>query len=141
MAEHNRIGHIGEQIAVDLMRKKGYQIIATNHRIGHLEMDIIAANRKEIVFVEVKTRTSTFGGTPEEAVDFAKKKHLAAAANAYIKYNNETRTPRFDVIGILLNNAGETEDIQHYENAFTAPPKYISESTYTGQKRWTHRHR
>ena len=58
MAEHNIVGKIGEETACQIMKKKGFRIVETNWRFGHLEMDIIAINRKEIAFVEVKTRTS-----------------------------------------------------------------------------------
>ena len=70
MAEHNIIGQLGEKEAADIMRKKGFRVVETNWRFSHLEMDIIATNRKEIAFGEVKTRTSTFGDKrPEEYVD------------------------------------------------------------------------
>jgi putative endonuclease len=86
MAEHNIIGQKGEQIAVETMRKKGFRVVDTNWKFGHLEMDVIAVNRKEIAFVEVKTRTSSFGDKrPEEFVDELKRRRMAAAANAYIK--------------------------------------------------------
>ena len=89
MAEHNIVGNIGEEIACQMMRKKGFRIAETNWRFGHLEMDIIAINRRKIVFVEVKTRTSTFGNKrAEEYVDELKKRRMVAAANAYIKMNS-----------------------------------------------------
>ena len=50
MAEHNIIGQKGEKIACDTMRKKGFRVVDTNWKFGHLEMDVIAVNRKEIVF-------------------------------------------------------------------------------------------
>ena len=86
-------------MAAELLEKKGYKILHRNWRMGHLEMDIIAANKKDIVFAEVKTRTSTFCGQPEEAVDILKRKRMVAAANAYIKYYKEERNLRFDIIG------------------------------------------
>ena len=101
MAEHNIIGQIGEQIACQIIKKKGFRVVDTNWRHGHLEMDIIALNRKEIVFVEVKSRTSTFSGKrPEEYVDDLKRRRMVAAANAHIKMNNIEQTPRFDIIGL-----------------------------------------
>jgi putative endonuclease len=139
MAEHNRIGRLGEERAAVLLREKGYKIVATNWRLGHLEVDIIASNREEIVFVEVKTRTSLYGGNPEEAVDAQKRRHLTAAANAYIKYNNETRMPRFDIIGILMNKAGEIEDVHHFENAFSPPAKYRTAASFLGKWQWSKR--
>ena len=137
--EHIAIGQKGEQLAAELLEKKGYKILHRNWRMGHLEMDIIAANKKDIVFAEVKTRTSTFCGQPEEAVDILKRKRMVAAANAYIKYYKEERNLRFDIIGILINKDGEIEQITHLENAFVPSLKTIHESSFTGSWRWHHR--
>ena len=138
MAEHNDTGQRGEQLAAELLTKKGYKILETNWRLGRLEIDIIAANRKEIVFAEVKTRTSLFGGTPEEAVDETKRKHMVTAANAYIKYHQDNRNIRFDVIGILMNKSGEIDEIRHYENAFAPQLRTVSSGSFSGQWRWHH---
>lgn len=137
--EHITIGQKGEQLAVELLEKKGYNIIQRNWKMGHLEMDIIAANKKEIVFAEVKTRTSTFGGQPEKAVDTLKQRRMVAAANAYIKYYKEERNLRFDIIGILLNKAGEIVQITHLENAFHPTIRTINEHSFSGSWRWHHR--
>ena len=139
MALHNQIGKRGEELAVDLLKQKGLKIIETNWRFNNLEVDIIAASKEEIIFVEVKTRTSTLGGYPEEAVDYAKKQHLVAAANAYVKYRHESRLIRFDVIGILLNKSDELVEISHYENAFTPPGHFIHKNSYSGTYHYHHR--
>ena len=141
MAEHNTIGQQGEKIAAEIMRKKGFRVVETNWRFGHLEMDIIATNKKEITFVEVKTRTSTFGNKrPEEYVDLTKKKRMTAAANAYIKMNGIELAPRFDVIGILLNaDTHEVESVNHIEDAFQPPMRTIGRNSFNGQNRWHHR--
>ena len=138
MAEHNVTGQKGEQLAADIMTQKGYKILETNWKLGRMEIDIIAANKKEIVFVEVKTRTSMLGGTPEEAVDEAKKRRMVASANAYLKYHQEKRELRFDIIGILMNKSGEIEQISHFENAFTPNLKTINPSSYSGRWLWPH---
>ena len=81
MAEHNIIGQKGEEVAAEVMRKKGFRVVDTNWKFGHLEMDVIAVSKKEIAFVEVKTRTTSFGGKrPEEYVDEVKRRRMAAAA-------------------------------------------------------------
>ena len=81
----NPIGIIGEQEAAKILKEKGFRIIETNWRMGHLEVDLIAENKKDIIFVEVKARTTTFGDKmPEEYVDLLKRKRIIAAANAYI---------------------------------------------------------
>ena len=143
MAEHNIVGNIGEEVACEMMRKKGFRIVETNWRFGHLEMDIIAVSRKEIAFVEVKTRTSTFGGKrPEEYVDELKRRRMAASANAYIKMKQIGLVPRFDIIGLLINPAThEIEEQTHLEDAFLPPQRTIGKSSFSGQGRWHHRNR
>ena len=143
MAEHNIIGQIGEETACQMMKKKGFHIAETNWRFGHLEMDIIAISRKEIAFVEVKTRTSTFGGKrPEEYVDDLKRRRMAAAANVYIKMKKIELVPRFDIIGLLINPVThEILEQTHLEDAFLPPQRTIGKSSFSGQGRWKHRGR
>ena len=143
MAEHNIVGQIGEETACQIMKKKGFRIVETNWRFGHLEMDIIAVSRKEIAFVEVKTRTSTFGGKrPEEYVDELKRRRMAAAANAYIKLKQVELVPRFDIIGLLINPVThEILEQTHLEDAFLPPQRTIGKSSFSRQGRWHHRNR
>jgi putative endonuclease len=143
MAEHNIVGQIGEETACQIMRKKGFRVVETNWRFGHLEMDIIAINRKEIAFVEVKTRTSTFGNKrPEEYVDNLKRRRMAAAANAYIKFHKIELVPRFDIIGISMDpNTYAVKELTHLEDAFLPPQRTIGKSSFSGQGRWHHKNR
>jgi putative endonuclease len=121
------LGKFGEMVAENLMINKGYQIVAKNWKNGHLEIDIIAKNKKEIVFVEVKTRSSIICGLPVEQVRDDQKKNLIASANTYIKKNNIQLIPRFDIVGIAVNpNNMQILDITHIENAFF----YINENRY-----------
>ena len=137
----NPIGIIGETEAAKMLEAKGFKVIEHNWRMGHLEVDLIAESRKEIVFVEVKARTSTFGDRmPEENVDEIKRKRMVAAANAYIKYRKIDKLPRFDIIGILVNpESGEITYRNHLENAFQPPLKTVTSGSYSGQWRWSHR--
>ena len=141
MALHNEIGKRGEELAVELLKSKGLQILETNWHMGHLEVDIIAANKKEIIFVEVKTRTSMIGGAPEEAVDYMKKQRIVAAANAYKKHMHDSRNIRFDVVGIVLNRANEAEQINHYEYAFQPPGHFVHRNSFNPTWHWHHRRR
>jgi putative endonuclease len=141
MAEHNIVGNIGEEFACQIMRKKGFRIAETNWIFGHLEMDIIAISKKEIAFVEVKTRTSTFGDKrPEEYVDDLKKRRMIAAANAYIKLNKIEQVPRFDIIGLLIDPlTRKIKECTHLEDAFIPSVRTIGNSSYSGQDRWHHK--
>lgn len=134
----NPIAIIGENEAAKMLEKKGFRIIERNWRMGHLEVDLIAENKREIVFAEVKARTSTFGGKmPEENVDEIKKKRMVTAANAYIKYRQTEKSIRFDIIGLLID--AETRTItyrNHLENAFVPQARTVSSGSYNGQWRW-----
>ncbi len=139
----NPIGILGEQEAANILKKKGYRVIEKNWRMGHLEVDLIAENKKEIIFVEVKARTTTFGNKmPEEYVDTLKRKRIIAAANAYIKYRQIEKNPRFDIIGILIEP--RTNNItysNHIENAFYPEIRTINSSSYSGKWKWKHRNK
>ncbi len=141
MAIHNNIGWNGEAMAAQIMEEKGYSVLDKNWHIGHLEVDVIASNNKEIVFVEVKTRTSCFGNVhPEEYVDEIKKRRIIAAANAYIKFNHIDKSPRFDIIGLQINpKTGEFIYINHIENAFVPRVRTIHTNSFSGQFRWKHK--
>ncbi len=115
MAKHNELGKQGEQMAQEYLRKKGYTILATNWKLGDLEVDIIAQQGDTIVFVEVKTRTSDWFQRPEMAVDKRRQRRLCIAANAYLKYHRWQGYGRIDIIAIILNDT--RQDINHIENA------------------------
>ena len=139
----NPIGILGEQEAANILKKKGYRVIEKNWRMGHLEVDLIAENKKDIIFVEVKARTTTFGNKmPEEYVDTLKRKRIIAAANAYIKYKQIEKNPRFDIIGVLIEP--RTNNItysNHIENAFYPEIRTINSSSYSGKWKWKHRNK
>ena len=135
------IGIIGETEAAKMLEQKGFRIVEHNWRMGHLEVDLIAENKKEIVFAEVKARTTTYGGKmPEEYVDEDKKRRMTAAANAYIKYRKIEKIPRFDIIGILVNpKNNEITYRNHLENAFQPRTRTITSGSCSGSWRWSHR--
>ena len=85
MAEHNIIGQKGEEIACETMRKKGFRVVDTNWKFGHLEMDVIAVSKKEIAFVEVKTRRESVQAPPQESVDWRKQQRIVRAAQNFLK--------------------------------------------------------
>ncbi|MCQ2342410.1 MAG: YraN family protein [Paludibacteraceae bacterium] len=130
-------GNWGESIAANLLKQKGYEIIDQNLKVDAKEIDVIAANDEYIVFCEVKTRTSTFAGHPEQFVDREKQRNMVFAANAYIKRNGEKRKPRFDIIGILINSeTKEIIELTHWEDAFFPPQRTVHSSSYSGTNRW-----
>ena len=136
------IGKAGEDFVVDFLKSKGYIIIKRNWKDSRFgELDIVAENRECIAFVEVKTRTTSFGGKrPEEYVDAIKRRRISAAANAYIKQHQIDLTPRFDIIGITMDPCTYTiVETTHIEDAFLPPQRAIGNSTFSGENRWHHR--
>jgi len=108
---------MGEDRAVDFLTRKGYSILARNYRFEHGEIDIIARDGDELVFVEVKTRRSIRFGTPEDAVSDHKRKQLRKTAEGYLFQNDiEDVACRFDVIAVQL--MGKEYEIRHYDHAF-----------------------
>jgi putative endonuclease len=88
MAEHNLTGKLGEQYACRFLEAHGYTVLERNWRKGRHELDIIARTARELVIIEVKTRTSEQHGQPEEAVKKGKRGLLIKGANAYIQDTN-----------------------------------------------------
>ena len=116
MAAHNVLGEKGEDLACEFLLEKGYIVSHRNWKSGKAEVDIIAIHKKEIVFVEVKTRATKAFGEPEDSVTDKKQELLRNAAENYVIENNVLEEVRFDVISIVLNNM-ETI-INHIETAF-----------------------
>ena len=97
-------GIIGEKIAQKYLISKGYKILQTNFYTKSGEIDIIAKLNKNIIFVEVKTRSNLKFGTPAMAVNSIKKKHIKSAAKTYIYLNKLFKYDvRFDVIEVFIN--------------------------------------
>ena len=121
------IGRLGEKISARYLKKNGYKILDRNVHESHNELDIVAVNKEEILFVEVKTRTV---GSEDQAVGIAayavnkrKQKDTIAAAIRYLKNNvpkrYASRQPMFDVIEVYLNKETyKLIKINHIINAF-----------------------
>ena len=137
------IGIAGEAEAAAILAKKGFRVVEHNWRMGHLEMDLIAESKTEIVFVEVKARTTTFGNRlPEEYVDGDKRRRMTAAGNAYIKYRKLEKSPRFDIIGVLIDaDTNKVVYSNHLENVFAPIVHSVSSGTHNGQWKWIHRNK
>ncbi len=123
MATHNDLGQWGEQKAVELLEAKGYRIMERDWHCGHRDIDIVAMDCDELVFVEVKTRSGNLLVAPELAVNREKMQSLSKAANAFVKTKRIGLPMRFDIISIIKTDNGEYE-IKHIENAFLPIPYY-----------------
>lgn len=116
MAVHNELGELGEEMAVDYLSKKGYTILERNYRYDRAEVDIIAQDKEQIVIVEVKTRTSSFFGDPQDFVSRRKIKQLVKVADYYMQHKEIDKEVRFDIVAVLVNK--KQESIEHFIDAF-----------------------
>ncbi|HMB99060.1 MAG TPA: YraN family protein [Balneolaceae bacterium] len=113
-----QVGNEGEELAAAYLESKGWIIIDRNYFFEKAEVDIVAYDHESIVFVEVKTRSSTFFGRPEEFVTNSKEENMRKAAEAWIyERKMETALVRFDIIAIVQKGQG-APDITHFEDAF-----------------------
>ena len=113
---HLKIGGLGEDLAVEMLKDKGYKIIERNVESKFGEIDIVAAKKGEVVFVEVRSKTGKDFGLPEETIDFYKKKKLIENAKRYINYRGVDNPYRIDVIGIVFSKNKEVLRSRHYKN-------------------------
>lgn len=102
MARHNQTGAEGEQLAAVYLTDKGYTILHKNWRYKNWEIDIIASKNKRLHIVEVKTRTSTKFGYPEENMDNKKMQSLINAAEEYMFQNPGWNQLQFDILAITI---------------------------------------
>jgi putative endonuclease len=109
-------GNMGETMACNYLASLGYTILERNWYFGKKELDVIASFEDKLVFVEVKARQDDCLEDPTKAITKAKKKHLLAAANAYILEKDLDMESRFDVITVLLDAHGKP-NLTHYESA------------------------
>lgn len=116
---YNKIsGNRGEEIAVSYLEKKGFRVIRRNFRMRGGEIDIIAIDSDTLVFIEVKTRSSTEFGSPFEAITPWKIKALVRTAQFYkLKHHGLPDTMRIDAVGVkILDREGKEFEIEHLEN-------------------------
>lgn len=112
------LGDRGEKLAVKYLKQQRFRILDTQHRNTYGEVDIIAKDGDCVVFVEVKTRSSTDAGRPLEAVDRRKQQRLTRIALAWLKQKKKLGdSARFDVVSIVWRDKAEPE-LQHFRNAF-----------------------
>ena len=110
-------GKLGEDIAGHYLKQNGYVILDRNFECRQGEIDIIALDKKEIVFIEVKTRTSNKYGAPSEAVNKIKQKHMLQTIKYYLYIRNlSDEFIRIDVIEVYINN--NVYKVNHIKQAF-----------------------
>lgn len=134
MAEHNRLGTIGEEAAWLLLSEKGYRLLERNWVCGKKEIDIICQDHGYVVFVEVKTRREDSPYTPHMAMDRRKIYNLVVAANCYIHQTKSLLKARFDLVDVIRLKDGSLE-LKHIISAFHPP---MMRQTYKSLNRRKH---
>lgn len=116
MAKHNELGKKGEELAVNFLQKSGYAIIERNYRFDKAEVDIMALKDTILAIVEVKTRSTTDFGNPQDFVKPKQIQNLVKAVDEYVTVNDLDVEIRFDIIAIVKETTGY--NIEHLEDAF-----------------------
>lgn len=116
MAEHNELGKLGEEMAVEYLQKNGYTILDANWTFQKAEVDIIAQKEQILAIIEVKTRSSLEFGLPQDFVKPKKIQLLVKAVDNYVTTKNLDLEVRFDIIAI--HKEGKSFVIEHLIDAF-----------------------
>ena len=111
-------GILGEKLANDFLKKRGYHILETNYRCPEGEIDIVAKHRDCLVFIEVRTKKSLEFGSPEESITPAKQERMRATASHYCQTHNDLPSLcQIDVVAVELDQKGKPLRIELIENA------------------------
>ena len=109
MASHNQLGKDAEQLAVDFLSEKGYEILHRNWRHSHYEIDLIATKNNWLHIVEVKCRNASPFGYPEDSVTKKKFKHLQRAADQFLFLNPGYKWIQYNILSITLHKDKEPD--------------------------------
>ncbi len=110
-------GRLGEDIAVEYLKKNGYRILERNYIYEHGEIDVIAGQNDTLVFVEVKARRTKGFGEPEDAITPKKQEQIRKTAEGYLfEHDIDDTDCRFDVIAIQYEK--NQPKLRHIEDAF-----------------------
>ncbi len=119
MTTRRQVGQSGEQIAADYLRARGYQIVATNWRTRFGELDVIARHGGTLVFVEVRSRSTSTGATAAESVGPDKQRRLLRMAEQYLAEHAPRANARIDVVTVSFM-PGRPPDVAHIPGAVSA---------------------
>lgn len=112
------LGRTGERLAAEELLHQGYRILEQNFRCSYGEIDLIAEDEHDLIFVEVKTRRGNAFGLPEEAVTRRKQQKIMQVASFYLDLHAcSERSWRIDVVAVQLSRGGKPEEIRVYQHA------------------------
>ncbi len=119
-AARQGLGRTGERLAAEELTRRGYHILECNFRCRYGEIDLIAEDEYDLIFVEVKTRRGSAYGLPEEAVTPRKQQKIVQVATYYLDLHAcSERSWRIDVVAVQLSSSGRFEEIRVYQHAVT----------------------
>lgn len=116
MTDKIKKGELGELMAANFLKEKGYVILERNYRYKHSEIDLIVRKDDWVVFVEVKTRSSEAFGYPEDFVDDKKAEKILEGAEQYLFESNWEGNVRYDIVSVTIKK--NIPEIVHFEDAF-----------------------
>ena len=116
MTTTQHTGRLGEETAARWLLDHGFTLLHRNWRQGPYELDIVAARKGTLHFIEVKTRRRDGLTPPEQALDSHKRRALVRAANAYLTENPFAGEVQFDLIAVETAPAG-TPEVRYIEDA------------------------
>jgi putative endonuclease len=116
--DRRALGRAGEDAACAFLMDDGFEIVERNWRVRAGEIDVVARRGALTVFAEVKARTSTEFGEPEESVTPQKARRIRALAAQYLSGGGLHGEVRFDVIAVMLDRSGAVTSINHFPDAF-----------------------
>ncbi|MCK9328783.1 MAG: YraN family protein [Candidatus Cloacimonetes bacterium] len=116
--DRHQIGKMGEEWCIKKLQEENYKIIRTNFSCRYGEIDIIAQDGQELVFIEVKTRTNESVDHAKYSITYGKQKKITKTAMFFLLsyHNSEITEYRFDVI--IVKKEAEYLEINHFKNAF-----------------------
>lgn len=114
--DRKNIGKVGERLAEDILKRRGMKMLDRNWRSRYGEVDIIARDRDQIVFVEVKTKTSGKFGEPWEMVTEWKREQVKRMGEMWCQDYGWDGAVRMDVVALIIDPQGMIEDEKYYEN-------------------------
>lgn len=115
MGKNKELGQEGERLAAEYLQDEGWKIVERNYRHGHAEIDLIALNNDLLIFVEVKIRTNTAYGMPEDFVTEKQAENILKAAGQFMQEKDWNGNIRFDIISIIKSKRIE---LSHIKDAF-----------------------
>jgi putative endonuclease len=111
------LGKLGEDLAADWLKKRGYMIVARNIKLSYQELDIVARQGDILVFIEVKTRTINSAEKAEEAMNYYKTQKLKRAISLFLRQAKlKYKDLRLDLIAVKIDKARRQAKLKHYKN-------------------------